>query len=96
MAVRVGIPRALLFYLYFPMWQAFFNEIGVQVIPSGRTTKSILDDGIREALADVCVPIKLYWSRYGTEGKSRLSLYSPGGMSQWKTVYCPKFLGCRT
>jgi predicted nucleotide-binding protein (sugar kinase/HSP70/actin superfamily) len=61
LAVRVGIPRALLFYLYFPMWQAFFNEIGVQVIPSGRTTKSILDDGIREALADVCVPIKLYY-----------------------------------
>ncbi|MGI5941494.1 MAG: acyl-CoA dehydratase activase-related protein [Pelotomaculaceae bacterium] len=94
MAVRVGIPRALLFYLYFPMWQAFFNEIGVQVIPSGRTTKSILDDGIREALADVCVPIKLYYGHV-MELKGKVDyLFIPRVVClNGKTVYCPKFLG---
>jgi len=94
LAVKVGIPRALLFYLYYPMWQAFFNEIGVQVIPSGRTTKSILDDGIREALADVCVPIKLYYGHV-TDLKGKVDyLFIPRVVClNGKTVYCPKFLG---
>ncbi len=94
MAVKVGIPRALLFYLYYPMWQAFFNEIGVQVIPSGRTTKSILDDGIREALADVCVPIKLYYGHVmDLKGKVDYLFIPRVVCLNGKTVYCPKFLG---
>jgi len=35
LTIKVGIPRALLFYLYYPMWNTFFNEIGVQVIQAG-------------------------------------------------------------
>ncbi len=94
MAVKVGIPRALLFYLYYPMWQAFFNEIGVQVIPSGRTTKSILDDGIREALADVCVPIKLYYGHVmDLKGKVDYLFIPRVVCLNGKTIYCPKFLG---
>ncbi|MDD2443346.1 MAG: acyl-CoA dehydratase activase-related protein, partial [Desulfotomaculaceae bacterium] len=31
LAVKVGIPSSLLFYVFFPFWQSFFKEIGVQV-----------------------------------------------------------------
>jgi predicted nucleotide-binding protein (sugar kinase/HSP70/actin superfamily) len=94
LAVKVGIPGALLFYLYFPMWQAFFNEIGVQVVPSGRTTKSIMDKGIREALADACVPIKLFYGHVmDLKGKVDYLFIPRVVCLNRKTVYCPKFLG---
>ncbi|MCL6560541.1 MAG: acyl-CoA dehydratase activase-related protein [Firmicutes bacterium] len=94
MAVKVGIPSALLYYLYYPMWQAFFNEIGVQVVTSGKTTKNILDKGVREALADACVPVKLFFGHV-MEIKDEVDyLYIPRVVClNRKTVYCPKFLG---
>lgn len=94
MTVKVGIPSALLYYTYYPMWQVFFNEIGVKVITSGRTTKSILDKGVREALADACVPIKLFFGHV-IDIKDKVDyLYIPRVVClNGKTVYCPKFLG---
>ncbi|MCL6560925.1 MAG: acyl-CoA dehydratase activase-related protein [Firmicutes bacterium] len=94
MTVKVGIPRALLYYTYFPMWQSFFNEIGAEVVTSGKTTKEILDKGVREALADACVPIKLFFGHV-MELQDRVDcLFIPRVVClNKKTVYCPKFLG---
>ncbi len=94
MAVKIGIPSALLYYTYFPLWRAFFNEIGVQVVTSGRTTKNILDKGVREALADACVPIKLFFGHV-MEIKDQVDyLFIPRVVClNGKTIYCPKFLG---
>lgn len=90
----VGIPRALLYYHYFPMWQTFFNEIGVNVVTSGKTSREILDKGVREALADACVPVKLFFGHV-MELKDRVDyLFIPRVVClNKKTVYCPKFLG---
>lgn len=94
MTIKVGIPRALLFYLYYPMWKTFFNEIGVQVITSGRTTKEILDNGVREALADACVPVKLFFGHVMDLKDTVNYLFIPRVVClNRKTVYCPKFLG---
>ena len=41
--IRVGIPRALLYYQYFPMREAFFKELGVEVVVSPPTNKMHLD-----------------------------------------------------
>lgn len=30
--IRIGIPRALLYYQYYPMWQTFFEELGAEVV----------------------------------------------------------------
>lgn len=90
----VGIPRALLYYQYFPIWQTFFNELGVNVVTSGMTSREILDKGIREALADACVPVKLFFGHV-VELKDRVDyLFIPRVVClNKKTVYCPKFLG---
>lgn len=32
------------------------------MVSSGKTTRQILDNGVREALADACVPVKVYFS----------------------------------
>lgn len=94
MTIKVGIPASLLYYLYYPMWRTFFNELGVQVVTSGKTTKNILDQGTREALADACVPIKLFYGHV-IDIKDKVDyLFIPRVVClNRKTVYCPKFLG---
>jgi len=94
LTVKVGIPNALFYYLYYPLWQVFFNEIGVQTVTSGKTTKDILNNGVREALADACVPVKLFFGHV-MELKNRVDyLFIPRVVCiNRKTIYCPKFLG---
>ena len=94
MTVKIGIPSTLLYYIYYPMWQAFFDEIGLQVVTSGSTNKNILDSGIREALADACVPLKLFFGHV-MEIKDKVDyLYIPRVVClNQKTIFCPKFLG---
>lgn len=94
MSVKVGIPSALMYYTYYPMWKTFFEELGIQVVSSGRTTKNILDNGVREALADACVPVKIFFGHV-MELKDNVDfLFIPRIVClNGKTVYCPKFLG---
>jgi predicted nucleotide-binding protein (sugar kinase/HSP70/actin superfamily) len=76
------------------MWKVFFEEIGVQVITSGKTTRQTLDSGVREALADACVPIKVFFG-HALALKDKVDfLFIPRIVClNKKTVYCPKFLG---
>jgi len=55
----VGIPRGILFSDYFPFFNAFFSELGFQVMPSERTTKRIVAKGIDLTVAEPCFPIKV-------------------------------------
>ena len=44
--ITVGIPRALAYYLYYPMWKSFFENLGVKVVLSQETTEDVLNGGI--------------------------------------------------
>ncbi len=94
MAARVGIPRALFYYTYFPLWQAFFEKLGVEVVFSRPTNKEILEAGIKETVNDACIPIKLFHGHV-LDLKDRVDyllvprLVSAGGY----ITFCPKFLG---
>ncbi|HZK18786.1 MAG TPA: acyl-CoA dehydratase activase-related protein [Clostridia bacterium] len=94
MAVKIGIPSALYYHQFYPFWKTFFNEIGVEVVTSGRTTKKILNDGVKEALADACVPVKLFFGHTIALKDKVDFLFIPRVVCMNKrTVYCPKFLG---
>ncbi|MGQ9823488.1 MAG: acyl-CoA dehydratase activase-related protein [Desulfotomaculales bacterium] len=95
MSFRVGIPSTLLYYLYFPEWEAFFQYIGTEVVTSGRTNKKALDYGVREALADACVPIKLYFGHVLSLLEKGIDyLFVPRVVClNRENTYCPKFLG---
>lgn len=94
MAVRVGIPGALLYYLYYPAWSVFFRSLGAEVVSTDRTTREMLDRGIKEALADACVPVKLYFGHVITLAAQVDYLFVPRVVCLNKeTTYCPKFLG---
>jgi len=92
--LRIGIPSALFYYVYYPMWKTFFEELGVQVVTSGKTTRQLLDYGVREALADACVPVKVFFGHAMALIDQVDYLFIPRIVClNKKTVYCPKFLG---
>jgi predicted nucleotide-binding protein (sugar kinase/HSP70/actin superfamily) len=83
-----------MYYLYFPLWQVFFNELGAEVVTSGRTTRVLLDHGVREALADACVPVKVFFGHVMALKDKVDYLFIPRVVClNRRTVYCPKFLG---
>jgi len=94
MAVRIGIPRAMMFYRYYPLWSTFFHELGVEVVVSPPTSKRLLDRGIIHAPEDTCLPVKVAmghveWLRDKVDFIfiPRFVHISP------KYATCPKFLG---
>jgi len=58
--VRIGIPRALLFHKYGKLWEAFFRELGCDVIVSPETNKDIVARGINHTVDETCLSVKIY------------------------------------
>ena len=56
---KIGLPRTLLFYELFPLWRAFFQDLGFNVVLSPRTNKQIIHHGCEASVAETCFPIKL-------------------------------------
>jgi len=94
MAVKVGIPRAMLYYNYYPMWKTFFEELGAEVILSEPTTKKILDDGVKSCVDDACLPLKIFHGHVINLKDKVDILFIPRLVSVKKNEYiCPKFCG---
>jgi predicted nucleotide-binding protein (sugar kinase/HSP70/actin superfamily) len=56
----IGLPRALGYYEYAPLWRTFFEALGAPVIASGPTTRATLQIATSRATADLCFPAKVY------------------------------------
>ncbi|MBZ4645542.1 MAG: Protein of unknown function CoA enzyme activase [Clostridia bacterium] len=94
MAVKVGIPRALLYYEYFPMWKTFFEELKVEIILSEKTTKAILNDGVKHCVDEACLPVKLFHGHILNLKDKVDYLFVPRLKSVAQGEYiCPKFCG---
>jgi predicted nucleotide-binding protein (sugar kinase/HSP70/actin superfamily) len=92
--IRVGIPRGLLYYSYFPLWRVFFTEMGAEVVVSPETNKTILDAGLRSALDEACLPVKLFFGHVLALVGSVDYLLVPRLISvEPKAYICPKFMG---
>lgn len=96
MPQKIGIPRTLGYYTYYPLWKTFFEELGLEVITSSPTSKTILDAGVKEAVNDACIPIKiLHGHVIDLKGKVDY-IFLPRLVSVRKfgtETFCPKFLG---
>jgi predicted nucleotide-binding protein (sugar kinase/HSP70/actin superfamily) len=87
---RIGIPRALMFYRYFPLWRTFFERLGWRVMVS---------DGVRQKekiiyFEDSCLPMKLLVT-HAIRLKEKVDyLFVPRLVSIHRTyIMCPKFRG---
>lgn len=56
----VGIPRALLFYYYKDLWEAFFEKLDVSVVYSEETNKEIIEKGEQLSIDEACLALKIY------------------------------------
>lgn len=92
--IKIGIPRAFFYYIYYPAWRTYFESLGCEVITSPPTTKEIVDLGVRDALAEACVPVKIFFGHVQKLKDKVDYLFIPRIISMnGKTIYCPKFLG---
>ncbi len=93
MSLTVGIPRALLYYHYFPMWKTFFEKLGLRVAVSGHTTKAIMEKGVKLCVDEACLPVKVAFGHVA-ELKDVDYIFLPRLVSVAPSEYiCPKFLG---
>lgn len=58
--IKIGIPRALLYYRYGVLWKNFFESLGCNVVLSPETNRQILELGINNTIDESCLSYKIY------------------------------------
>nr|WP_275297756.1 acyl-CoA dehydratase activase-related protein [Clostridium sp. YIM B02551] len=58
--IRIGIPRAFLYFKYKNLWETFFKELNCDILVSPDTNKQILKDGINNSIDESCLSSKIY------------------------------------
>ncbi len=92
--IKVGIPRALLYYQYYPMWKTFFELLGAEVHVSPPTTQNMLASGSSRVVADTCLPAKVFIGHVlSLVGKCDYIFIPAIRSLKSKTYNCSKFLG---
>lgn len=91
---KVGIPRALLYYLYYPAWKTFFEKLGAEVVVSSPTNKTILNFGVSRAVADTCLPVKIFFGHVMSMIGKCDYIFAPAVTSLGNKAYnCSKIIG---
>lgn len=92
--IKIGIPRALLYYQYYPMWQTFFSELGAEVVISPPTTQAMLAEGSARVVADTCLPVKVFLGHVLSLVDKCDWIFVPAIRSMKSKIFnCSKFLG---
>ncbi len=90
----IGIPRALLFYRYGHMWQAFFEALDIDILLSPPTGREILESGIAAAEDETCLSAKIFMGHVrwliGKCDMIFVPRYSSYGRGE---VFCTRFEG---
>lgn len=92
---RVGIPHGLFYYYYYPLWKTFFSDLGAEVISSSDSNRLTLDQGIKLAVDETCLPIKIYFGHVQELCQYKIDyLFIPRLVSiEPRSYICPKFMG---
>jgi predicted nucleotide-binding protein (sugar kinase/HSP70/actin superfamily) len=94
--IKVGIPRGLFFFKFFPLWKAFLEYLNCDVVVSSPTTSKIVEEGAKAALSELCVPMKIYFGHVQDLLKEYPDIdyvFVPRYISTHKgKFFCPKFM----
>lgn len=58
--IKVGIPKAFLYFKYRHLWETFLDELGIDYIVSPDTNKDIVGRGMARAIDEACLSSKVY------------------------------------
>ncbi|MGI1658585.1 MAG: acyl-CoA dehydratase activase-related protein [Desulfitobacterium sp.] len=91
--MRLGFPRALMYYEYYPFWAGFFYKLGIELVTSPSTNREIMEMGLKKAADETCLPVKILVGHLmalrDVEG-----IFLPRLVSMEENTYlCPKILG---
>ncbi|MDD5772217.1 MAG: acyl-CoA dehydratase activase-related protein [bacterium] len=94
MKKKVGIPRCLLYYNYYTVYETFFREIGAEIVLSNPANIT-LEKGLKLVPDEVCLPIKNCFGHIlDLKEKNTDFIFLPRFMRVEKhTTFCPKIIG---
>ena len=58
--MKIGIPRALLYYFYEDLWLNFFKNLQIEIIMSPETNKDIIKRGVNNSIDEACFSSKIF------------------------------------
>ncbi|MCY6370003.1 acyl-CoA dehydratase activase-related protein [Clostridium ganghwense] len=92
--MKIGIPKGLLYYKYYPFIETFLKELGAEIIISNDTNKTILNDGVKYCVDEACLPIKVFHGHVASiKDKCDLIIVPRIMCIRDKEYICPKFCG---
>lgn len=92
--MRVGIPRALLYYRYGALWETYLRNLGVEVVLSPKTDEVILEQGLKCVSGEVCLPIKIVAGHLHYLKERVDAIFFPRLDWLYDGLYaCPKMIG---
>ncbi len=94
--IKIGVPRGLFFFKFFPLWKAFLEYLHCEVVVSPATTTKIVEEGAKAALSELCVPMKIFYGNVLAllhEYPDIDYLFIPRYVAVHNDkFYCPKFM----
>jgi predicted nucleotide-binding protein (sugar kinase/HSP70/actin superfamily) len=92
--MKIGIPRALIYWKRPYFWEVFFENLGFEVLLSPKTNKEIVEIGVKISDPETCFSNKVYFGHLKwLEGKCDLIFVPRLKTNKEKLEYCPKFFG---
>ncbi len=91
---KIGIPKTLFYYSYYPLCYKFFTELGAEVIFSEKTNNKTIEAGLNTSSNELCIPLKVLYGHVLYLKDKVDYIFLPYVISSSKgSYYCPKIIG---
>jgi predicted nucleotide-binding protein (sugar kinase/HSP70/actin superfamily) len=91
---KIGIPKTLFYYSYYPLCYKFLTELGAEVIFSEKTNKTTIEAGLNTSSNELCIPLKVLYGHVLYLKDKVDYIFLPYVISSSKgSYYCPKIIG---
>lgn len=92
--MKIGIPRALLYYWYGERWERFWQLCGWETVLSPPTDRAIINAGSAVAVDEICLPVKIFLGHVSRLAPLVDRIMIPHLVKVESDAFiCPKFMG---
>jgi len=92
--MKIGIPRALIYWKRPIFWENFFENLQFEAVLSPKTNKKIVEEGVKISDPETCFSNKVYFGHLKWLDEKCDFIFVPRlKTNKEKLEYCPKFFG---
>lgn len=92
--MKIGLPKALLYYRYGILWETFFRALDCETVTSGDTCEALLAAGSKCAIDENCLPLKIFLGHIqGLAGRCDCILVPRFAKTGRNEEYCVRLWG---